>query len=485
MTDMLLAGKKTENKNYSSPEKFMARLGAPLAVSVLMFSALFATTARARTLVDPRPERSSTLFGAALAVVGDLDNDGVPDFAVGAPFQDGDFLGSPGFGAPQNVGKVYVVSGRTLNVITQLDDPKFQMIQNEKFGGQIGTSLAVTADLNGDGSPDILAGVPHHIIKGVGGDENKINAGRAFLFNGKNGNVLLTLDDPDPDENSRLGFAVVALDDVNSDGVPDLLVTAPFKGNADGFAEVGIAYIFSGANGNVIRELTPPSNSSAEGGRFGSAAANIGDINNDGVSDILIGAPGHGRVFVFDGATGALIFNIPSPVAEQEPSFGSAVAGGMDLNGDGIPDFAVGAPLFNNLHGAVFLFNGTDGSKQRTIRSHDRQAFSKFGASILLTNDVGAHGRKNILIGAPDQDVNGLAKAGKVFVFRRGGSFINSITSAAPQAFAGFGYALAAADFDGDGLADPLVGAPFQNLDIVASDGDIEHHLQIGRIELK
>ncbi|MFL6546352.1 MAG: FG-GAP repeat protein, partial [Candidatus Udaeobacter sp.] len=60
-----------------------------------------------------------------------------------------------------------------------------------------------------------------------------------------------------------------------------------------------------------------------------------------------------------------------------------------------------------------------------------------------------------------------------------------SVTDATRQAFAGFGYSLAAADFDGDGIPDPLVGAPFENVDLVAADGDIETHLQIGQIELK
>src|SRR5206468_7789752 len=100
------------------------------------------------------------------------------------------------------------------------------------------------------------------------------------------------------------------------------------------------AYIFSGANGSFIRSLDPPAQGGAEAnGRFGTAVANAGDVNGDGVSDILIGAPGQGRAYVFNGATGALIRTITSPAAETLPSFGSAVAGGRDVNGDGIPDF--------------------------------------------------------------------------------------------------------------------------------------------------
>ena len=63
-------------------------------------------------MVDPAPEASTTQFGHTVVAVGDINGDGVPDLAVGAPFQDGDFVSTAaGFGKPQNVGKVYLVDG--------------------------------------------------------------------------------------------------------------------------------------------------------------------------------------------------------------------------------------------------------------------------------------------------------------------------------------------------------------------------------------
>jgi hypothetical protein len=82
--------------------------------------------------------------------------------------------------------------------------------------------------------------------------------------------------------------------------------------------------------------------------------------------------------------------------------------------------------------------------------------------------------------------VNGLLNAGEAFVFNGAdGMLFKSITSTALQAFAGSGHSLAAADFDGDGIPDPVVGAPFKNVDLVDSHGDIQTHLQIGQIELQ
>jgi len=451
-----------------------------LSYIVLLISTFFLRVTLAATLLDPRPEDSTTHFGRSIAVVGDIDGDGIADLAVGAPFQDGDFDSTQrGYGLPLNVGKVYLVSGASLSEIRRLDDPQFQMVQELLFGGQFGASVAAAGDLNNDGITDILVGVPDHIVPVV--DDSLINAGRAFVFSGSDGSILFTLDDPTPEEGARFGFAVAGIGDVNNDGVPDLVVGVPKKDSPDGLADVGTVYILSGADGSFIRSLNPPSEGGLEAnGRFGAAVANAGDVDKDGVSDVLIGAPGRGRAFVFSGATGALIFTFVSPVVERIPSFGFAVAAGKDLNHDGIPDFVVGAPLQDQLAGAAYLFNGANGKPLRKLQA-DRQPFAKFGSSIALIEDATGDGRPDILVGAPDHTVNGAQNAGEAFIFSgSNGKLFKTVTSAAPTPFAGFGYAVSAADTNGDGILETIIGAPFQDADLI--DGT---HLQIGQIEVQ
>jgi hypothetical protein len=414
--------------------------------------------------------------------MGDLNGDGVPDLAVAAPFQDGDFDSfQRGFGKPQNVGKVFLIDGANLSIVNKLNDPEFQQVQQLHFGGQLGASMAAVADLNGDGITDLIAGVPHH-IDATDVDEEKINAGEAFVFSGKDGSVLFTLSDPTSEEDGKMGAAVAGLGDV--DGVPDLAVGAPGKdiGGEDGIPNVGLVYLFSGQTGALVRTLNHPDQGGAEAGAaFGSALANAGDVDGDDLSDVLIGAPGEGHVFVYSGKTGNLLFDIASPVTEDLHSFGAAVAGGKDFNHDGKPDFVVGSPNSEGFRGAAYIFNGSDGSLQRTLLPKTRQPFAKFGSSLCLSDDLTGDRRPDVAVGAPGQNVDGLRQAGAITVFDgRRGRAVQTISSASPQMRGLFGTGIAAADFDGNRTETIIAGTP--NEDAVI---DTVSHLEIGQIEIQ
>jgi hypothetical protein len=437
-------------------------------------------------LLDPEPEAGTTHFGYAIAALSDIDGDGHPDLAVGAPYQDGDFGNSTGgFGPPQNVGKVFLLNGVNLRVIRELDDPQFQMEQPLKFGGQFGSSMATVSDLNHDGATDVIIGVPHHVEEAEGEEEEEeeINSGEAFVFSAKDGVLLFTLTAPDPAEGARFGSAVMGVGDVNGDGVSDLVVGEPKRDIDEELQDSGAAYVFSGADGTLLRTLTPPSRGGAEAnGRFGASLVDTGDLDQDGVHDILIGAPGDGRAFVISGASGAVIRTVLSPARETLPSFGYAVAGGKDMDRDGTPDFVIGAPLQNKLTGAAYLYK-SDGTLLRTLKASP-ETFAKFGSSVAVSEDLTGDGRPDIIVGAPDHTANSLPNAGTAFIFRgTNGKLSRQVVSETPAARAGFGYVSVAADLTGSGTLAIISGAPFQNADL-DDHGDVETHLQIGQIEV-
>ena len=444
----------------------------------------FCIAASATTLLDPIPEPSTTRFGLTIVNMGDLNGDRVPDLAVAAPFQDGDFDSiQEGFGKPQNVGEIFLIDGANLSTLNELNDPEFQQVQPLHFGGQLGSSMSVVADLNGDRVTDLIAGVPHHLEDTDEGEE-KINAGEAFIFSGKDGSVLFTLSDPTSEEDGKMGAAVAGLGDVNDDGVSDVAVGVPGKdiGGEDGIPNVGLVYLFSGQTGALIRTLNHPDQGGAEAGAgLGSALANAGDVDGDGASDVLVGAPGEGHVFIFSGRTGNLLFDIASPVAENLHSFGTVVAGGKDFNRDGKADFVVGSPNLDGFRGTAYIFNGSDGSLQRTLLPQTRQPFAKFGSSVCVSDDLTGDRRPDVAVGAPGQNVNGLLQAGAITVFDgRRGRVIQTISSASPQKRGLFGTGIASADFDGNRIDTIIAGTPNQNAVI-----DSVSHLEIGQIEIQ
>jgi len=441
-------------------------------------------------MIDPLPEPSSTLFGYTVASLGDINGDSVPDYAVGAPFQDGDVVSkATGFGYPQNVGKIFIIDGATFAVLLVMNDPEFEVIQTQHFGGQIGYSLSVSADINGDGVADLIAGVPHHVSNPDDNDLKSINTGKALVFSGKDGALLFTFSDPAEQEGGRFGIAVAALGDVDSDGVADFVVGADGKDiggggsspeEEEGTPNVGQAFVFSGKTGALIRTLDDPADGySAAGAHFGSAVANIGDVNQDGVTDIAVGAPGKAQVFVFNGKTGDELYEIDSPTFDTMPSFGAAVAGGQDFNKDKRPDIIVGAPLQTGSRGAVYVFNGRDGSLIRTLNPPVVQDFAKFGASVYASTDVTGDKRADIIVGAPGKDVSGVLGAGEAYLYDGvRGSLNKTLDSVSPQTNAGFGSSVASVIFNGSKVATPIVGAPFQD------SSDTVTHLQIGQIEI-
>jgi hypothetical protein len=320
---------------------------------------------RAQKISAERGNFSGTLdagdnFGAALAAIGDLEGDGVIDLAVGAPGDDSD---------GDNRGAVWVLF---LNSDGSVDIARKITGNSGGFAGgldnddQFGSALAGLGDLNGDGFADLAVGAP---FDDDGGDDRGAVwilfmaadgsvAGRAKLSD-RQGSFTGDLNDGD-----HFGSAVARLGDLDGDGIVDLAVGAD-TANLDGIRTGVVWILFMNADGTAraVRRI-----GDGEGGfkdslnaddRFGSAVAGIGDLDGDGIPDLAVGAAQNDSGGTDRGAIWILFMKRDGTVRDQRKiasgegdfqgsigdndQFGGAIAGIGDIDNDGVDDLAVGA----------------------------------------------------------------------------------------------------------------------------------------------
>jgi hypothetical protein len=294
----------------------------------------------------------------------------VPDLLVGAP------LGTPPSGS------VFLFSGA--------DGSLVRSFAGDQPGEAFGTSLCVLGDVNGDQIADLAVGAPHADTQGW-------NSGRVSIVSGATGATLHEFEGASGD---FFGQDLARTCDMDRDGVPDLLVGVPFA-DASGFNS-GRADLYSAGRGTRIRTFA----GQAPGDWFGSRVAQVGDLNGDGAPDFGMGAPGSdrggldsGAVEVFSGADGALLFAVPG---EAPGEFLQAVCGLGDTNEDGVPDFAVGSSSFSGTSpeaGRARILSGVDG---RELVAFEGNAYDWFGASLI--GIPSPSGRLDLAVGAPGHD---------------------------------------------------------------------------------
>ncbi len=349
---------------------------------------------------------SGDQFGYSIATIGDINGDTVPDFIVGAPGAD--------TGALEDIGKVWVFSGKApITPIGQIASPDTNSIG-------FGKAVAGCGDVNGDGTPDFIVGAPDY---GLGG--------RAFVYSGVpfNHTILYTKTGAIGGFGTiYLGYSVGGVGDLNGDGKAEFAVGAPNDCENVPFLgciiHKGHIYIYSGATGGLLYRLGGHSTSStALGTYFGWSLASVGDINNDGKNEIIGGAIHadglqitSGTAEILSGADTSQICMIYG--AGTNDFFGSAVAGVGDIDGDTVPDFAVGAygsPPGGTQEGSVYIYSGKSCSLLFEIDGNDTLEW--LGYAIGSGGDVNNDGRWDIIIGAPKSDPNGITDGGSILVY--------------------------------------------------------------------
>ena len=267
----------------------------------------------------------------------DVDGDGIEDKIVGAPYA----------ASASATGAVLVYAGKASGY-SSTNSALFQ-------GGDdnFGFSFLNLGDVDGDGKADFAISAIH----GSGDDAGDTSlSGLVTIFKGGgNGQVIKKIGGDGPMD--KFGYALAA-GDVNGDGKPDLIVSAPFNTNDPSLYQSGAVYVYFAPDFTTRVALY----ASAANKALGLAVA-AGDVNGDGVTDLLISASGRVLVY-FGGAAFAPAINSPDITLRSLSSgFGKAIAVIGDLDGDLNGEIAVGAPnaVINNYRdtGSVYIVKGS------------------------------------------------------------------------------------------------------------------------------
>lgn len=334
--------------------------------------------------IHPPEPQLNKQFGFQLENIGDVNDDGTADIVVGTDAQnvpvDPKSANTQNCDLPndqddprcfENMGKAWVFDGKTNRVLYELNNPEPQ--GSNRHTARFGSRLGKAGDINGDGASEVLAGASNNdepagcSDTGVVGQPGcRRNEGRAYMFDGKTGELVRTFKLPEEDDPRRpcdprsagqscgnFGLTVQGPGDVDGDGTPDQLVGAPglqvpFEG---GNRNQGRMYVFSGKTGDVIRRIDDPQPQTAALFGFEDVTPlDPGDINGDGKAEIYghgfqqagEGGDFQGKSWVFNGGAGnatgtPVMYELDNPDRRRCKSFGWSMTRDRDRTTAGPP----------------------------------------------------------------------------------------------------------------------------------------------------
>jgi hypothetical protein len=294
--------------------------------------------------------QASALFGASVSGAGDVNGDGFDDLVVGShTFHNGQ----------TDEGRAFLYLGSAVGPSLAPD----WTAESDQVEAQFGLSVSGVGDVNGDGFDDVVVGAFLF-------DNGQTNEGRSFLYLGSAGGLSLaaswTAESDQAD--AWFGRRVSGAGDVNGDGFDDVVVGAYVFDN--GQTNEGRSFLYLGSAGGLSLAPDWTAESDQPFAFFGHGVAGAGDVNGDGFDDVVVGAPDldddktdEGRSFLYLGSAGGLSLT-PDWTAEGDRTnaeFGTSVSGAGDVNGDGLDDVIVGAEAFHHgetEEGRAFLYVG-------------------------------------------------------------------------------------------------------------------------------
>ncbi len=399
--------------------------------------------AYAATIADP------FTYGGQVEGIGDFNGDGYADVLVSDPQTSN---------ANGRLGMVELHLGSAAGLITAAAARVYGTQAGENLGDKIGRA----GDVNGDGYADFVVGSP--LYDGPGG----VNAGRIYLFEGRPGSSWATLDASqtiDGTAGELLPTHVETAGDCNGDGYSDVLVGTAFA--ARGFTDEGRAQLLLGAPSGLASGAAQQIGTPQAASRFGLALAPAGDVNGDGFSDVVVGAPyfdsgavDSGCAYVYFGSANGLPVSANWRACGDRASvfLGRSVAGIGDVDNDGYGDIAVGAPDWDGQatdDGRVFAWFGSstglgaDGTPANADWvGHGDAAGNRFGEA-LAALDADGDGFSDLLVGGQ----------GKAWLYLGNSFGLETLVTWSQTGGSSFGLSLAGAgDVNRDGFDDAIIG---------------------------